>query len=186
MNILDFVNSITPLPPSSKAMLFHVFKLVRYPKGHLLLQEHMRSHKAYFIKQGVLHAYVCKEGKPVTYWIGMEGNVVYPSQLYSDNGEYGNVELLEDSALYELDLNRLQQLFSDDIHLANWGRIAAEKACVSLEKAMISRQFNTTLRRYEELINEYPEIVRRVPISIIASYLNTSPEHLSRIRARIK
>ena len=96
------------------------------------------------------------------------------------------MELLEGSALYELDLNRLQQLFSDDIHLANWGRIAAEKACVSLEKAMISRQFNTTLRRYEELINEYPEIVRRVPIYIIASYLNTSPENLSRIRARIK
>lgn len=106
--------------------------------------------------------------------------------MHFNSGEYGTVELLEDCTLYELDLAKFNEMYLVDINLANWGRLAAEKACVTLEKSILSRQFQTTLERYEELLKEFPAIVRRVPLHIIASYLNTSQENLSRIRRKIR
>jgi hypothetical protein len=44
----------------------------------------------------------------------------------------------------------------------------------------------TIIERYDDLDNQYPNIHQRVPQHIIASYLRTSAEHLSRLKkARI-
>ena len=83
-------------------------------------------------------------------------------------------------------LERLQELYLNDIHIANWGRRYAECACIKSEKLFIARQFKTSLERYRELIGEYPDIVQRVQLGIIASYLGISQVSLSRIRARIR
>ena len=88
--------------------------------------------------------------------------------------------------MYEIDLGRLQDLYRNDIHIANWGRRYAESACIKSEKLFIARQFKTSLERYQELINEYPSIIQRVPLGIIASYLGISQVNLSRIRAQMK
>ncbi|MGM9815601.1 MAG: Crp/Fnr family transcriptional regulator [Lepagella sp.] len=187
MELSDYINSIGHLPIDSEELLKTAIKEVCYPKGHCLLHENIKTYKAYVIKEGIAHAYAMKNGKSVTFWIGQEGDIIYPGQTINyQGGEYGTVELLEDCILYELDLNRLKELYDQDIHLANWGRYAAERESIELEKKIISRQFKNSLERYEELLNEAPQIVRRVPLYIIASYLNTSQENLSRIRRKIK
>lgn len=187
MDLIEYINRVWPLPKSSVKLLLTVFKQVRYPKGYCLLYEHNKSNKAYLIKQGIVHAYALKNGKSATFWIGQEGSWVYPGQsLYDVGGEYGTAELLEDSVLYEVDLEELHRLYMEDVYLANWGRICAEKECILMERSILSRQFKTTLQRYEELLNECPRIVQRVPVHIIASYLNTSSENLSRIRRKIR
>lgn len=187
MELIDFINSIGPLPESSKKMLLTAFRQVRFPKGHCLMREHGRTRRAFLIKEGIAHAYAWQNGKSVTFWIGKEGNVISPGPSLHDSGsEYGTVELLEDGVLYEIDLCRLHHLYLEDVHLANWGRILAEKECISMEKAILLRRFKTTLQLYEELLAECPEIVGRVPVHVIASYLNTSSENLSRIRRKIR
>lgn len=187
MNLNDYIKSVGPLPTVSRDLLHTAFREIHQPKGHCLLCEHRKSYKAYRIKEGIAHAFAMKNGKSVTFWIGKEGDTIYPGQtMHYHGGEYGTVELLEDCVLYELDLIKLNELYKQDIHLANWGRLAAEKECIALEKTIISRQFKSTLERYAELLREFPGIVRRVPLHIIASYLNTSQENLSRIRRKIR
>lgn len=186
MKLTDYINRIGPLPESSKNSLLAAFRQVHFSKGHCLMHEFERARKAFVIKEGIAHAYAWQNGKSVTFWIGQEGDVVYPGSLHGNGREYGTVELLEDGVLYEIDLNRLHNLYQKDVHLANWGRISAERECISMEKTILSRRFKTTLQLYEELISECPGIVRRVPVHIIASYLNTTPENLSRIRRKIR
>lgn len=187
MTINNYIDQIGSLPLSSKDLLLTAIREISLPKGSCILQEHSKTYKAYIIKEGIAHAYAMKDGKAATFWIGQEGDVIYPGQsLHFHSGEYGTVELLENSILYELNLTKLYELYISDNHLANWGRLAAEKACITLEKSILSRQFRNTRERYEELLRVYPEIVRRVPLNIIASYLNTSQENLSRIRRKIK
>lgn len=187
MTVNDFINQISPLPKSSEELFLTAFKEMRFPKGWCIMQEHSKTYNAYVIKEGVAHAYAMKNGKAATFWIGQEGDIIYPAQtLHFHSGEYGTVELLEDSVLYELNLAKLNDMYRTDINLVNWGRLAAEKACINLEKRILARQFQTTLERYEELLREFPGIVRRVPLHIIASYLNTSQENLSRIRKKIR
>ena len=99
---------------------------------------------------------------------------------------YENIELLEDSVLYELSVDKLHDLYLADIHIANWGRKFAERECIKSEQLFISRQFKTSLERYQDLIADYPDILQRVPLGIIASYLGISQVSLSRIRAKIR
>lgn len=187
MTINDFINNISPLPKSSEDLLLTAFREMRFHKGYHIMQEDSKTYKAYVIKEGIAHAYAMKNGKAATFWIGQEGDIIYPGQtLHFHIGEYGTVELLEDCVLYELDLSKLNEMYLTDINLVNWGRLAAEKACIILEKRILARQFQTTQERYEELLREFPGIVRRVPLHIVASYLNTSQENLSRIRKKIR
>lgn len=187
MELNDYINGIGSLPITSLDLLQTAFVEVYYPKGSYLLCEHIKAYKAFVIKKGIARAFAMKNGKEATFWIGQEGCIIYPGQTMRYNGgEYGTVELLEDSILYELDLSKLHELYMQDLHLANWGRKAAEKECIALEKRIITSLFKTTLERYEELLNDFPHIVERVPLYIIASYLNTSQENLSRIRRKIR
>lgn len=187
MNINDIINSIYKLPQISLNTLIASISEVEYPKKFHLHRENKKETKSYFIKKGIARAYAHKDDKEITFWFGQEGDLIFPLQtLFAGLGEYATVELLEDCVLYEIDLERLQDLYRNDIHIANWGRRYAEYACIKSEKLFIARQFKTSLERYQELINEYPDIIQRVQLGIIASYLGISQVNLSRIRAQIK
>ena len=187
MNIDRIINNVYRLPSASKDILLNHISENTYPCGFLLFRENIRGAKAYFIKKGIVRAFAYHNDKEVTFWFGKEGDIVFPLQtLYSDSGEHGNVELLEERSLYEIGIDKLQELFQNDIHLANWGRKYMEYACIRSEKQFIARQFKTSTERYRELIGEYPDITQRIPLGIIASYLGISQVSLSRIRARRK
>jgi CRP-like cAMP-binding protein len=44
-------------------------------------------------------------------------------------------------------------------------------------------QFLTAEERYQKLTKQYPQILQRTTLGEIASFLNITQEHLSRIRA---
>lgn len=187
MNINDIINTIYRLPQTSLDTLIASISEVEYPKKFHLYRENKKETKSYFIKKGIVRAYAQKDEKEITFWLGQEGDLIFPLQtLFAGLEEYATVELLEDCVLYEIDLERLQDLYQSDIHIANWGRRYAECACIKSEKLFITRQFKTSLERYQELINESPDIIQRVQLGIIASYLGISQVNLSRIRAQIK
>lgn len=106
---------------------------------------------------------------------------------YVDNQKgYENIELLEDSILYKLDFIALSRLFTEDIHIANWGRKFAEQELLKTEERLIARQIKTALERYKELIKNNPELLQRIQLSYIASYLGITQVSLSRIRAKLR
>ncbi|UVQ22961.1 hypothetical protein NXX60_00945 [Bacteroides thetaiotaomicron] len=87
------------------------------------------------MKKGMLHAYTHQSDKKVTFWFGKEGDAIFPLQtLYDNRAGYENIELLEDSVLYELSVDKLHNLYLEDIHIANWGRKFAEREYIKSEK----------------------------------------------------
>ena len=187
MEIKDIINRIYPLPPDSLHAILSSVSEVEYPKHFHLFRENRCGTKSYCIRKGLVRAYAYKGDKEITVWFGKEGSIIFPMpSLLAGTVEYANVELLEDSAFYEIDLKRLQELYLSDIHLANWGRKYAEYTCIQSDKLFISRQFKTALENYRELLRDYPRITQRVPLGIIASYLGITQVSLSRIRAQIK
>lgn len=183
-NILD---RIYMLPDASKALLKEAVTEVVYPKGFGLLKADKIESAIYFVKTGIVRAYVDTPDKEVTFWFGKEGDTVVSMRSYIANQKgYESIELLEDSTLYELKTSRLRELFLADIHIANWGRKFAEQELVKTEERLISLQFKTALERYEQLMNEAPDLLQRVQLGYIASYLGITQVSLSRIRAKIK
>ncbi|GLU50825.1 Crp/Fnr family transcriptional regulator [Dyadobacter frigoris] len=160
---------------------------IESPKGHLLIKAGRIERVVYFIEKGIARAYCDQEDREVTFWFGAESDILlsYNSFFLGKPG-YENVELLEDSALYKISNDVLQNLYNTDLQIANWGRKLVESELIKTEERFISRQFKTATERYEDFINSYPAVLQRVQLGYIASYLGISQVTLSRIRAEFR
>lgn len=187
MEIDTILDEIFKLPEASKTALKLNISQIKYPKGHILLNAGKVESNIYFIKKGIVRAYVEQDDSEITFWFGKEGQTVISMKSYTQEEKgYETIELLEDCELYELKKENLQKLFETDIHIANWGRKFAEIELVKTEERLISRQFKNATDRYLELLTNHPELIRRIQLGHIASYLGITQVSLSRIRADIK
>ena len=99
---------------------------------------------------------------------------------------YETMELMEDSILYVLSRKKIQDLFLQDLHIANWGRRYAEMELLAAEERLISMLSVIASERYSELLKNNPDLLQRLPLGSIATYLGITQTSLSRIRAKIK
>lgn len=186
MNIDTILNQIFTLPENSKSILKNLISEIEFPKDSIITKAGKVEKTVYFIKKGIVRAFVPQENQDLTFWFGKEGDVVLPMKSYVDNYQnYENIQLLEDCVLYQLKIDALRKLFETDINIANWGRKLAERELVKTEELFISRQFRTASQRYEELLTKQPDIIQRVQLGYIASYLGITQVSLSRIRSEI-
>ena len=81
---------------------------------------------------------------------------------------------------------KLKELFTEDLHIANWGRRYAEMELLATEERLISMLSAIASERYKELIEKEPDLLQRLPLGNIATYLGITQASLSRIRAQIK
>jgi CRP-like cAMP-binding protein len=181
------INNIYSIPAASSIKIQQITSLINLEKGSLILKADKVEKSIYFIKKGIVRGYTSLENSDLTFWFGLENQVVVSMKSYVNNEpSYENIELLEDCELYKINTEELLQLFNEDIHIANWGRKLAEKELVKTEERLISRQVKTATQRYTELLTNTPDLLLRVPLGHIASYLGITQVSLSRIRSKIK
>ncbi len=186
MDISTILDHIYKLPEQSKLALQNNSSEINFPKGHILFKANKVESNIYFIKKGLVRAFVDRDNE-VTFWFGKEGETVLSMKSYvEEEPGYETIELLEDCELYELKTENLKKLFEQDVHIANWGRKFAEKELIKTEERLISRQFKNASERYLELMKDHPELLQRVQLGHIASYLGITQVSLSRIRAELK
>lgn len=187
MDIDQILDKIYLLPNSSKQELKQNITEVDFPKGHILLRAEKVERSIFFMKKGIVRIYTNTAENEITFLFCKEGDTIVSMKSYVLNQKgYENVELLEDSELYELKTEKLQKLLEKDIHIANWARRFAEQELIKTEERFISRQFRTAKERYWELQKDNPDLIQRVQLGYIASYLGITQVSLSRIRADIK
>lgn len=187
MEIDEILERFHPLPEQSRAALKACISQVRYPKGHMLIRAGRVEKTLYFIRSGIVRAYSDAERGDVTFWFGKEGDVVISMKSYvSGEPGYEHVETLEPCDLYQMKAQHLEELFVNDIHIANWGRKLIGQELVKTEERLISMQFKTAQERYLDLMSATPDLLQRVQLCHIASFLGITQVSLSRIRADIR
>jgi CRP-like cAMP-binding protein len=187
MTIDQILDEIYLLPDTSKQELKQNIVEVNFPKGHLLLRADRVERSIYFMKKGIARLYTNSTDDEITFLFCKEGDTIVSMKSYVQNQKgYENVELLENSELYELKTEKLHKLLNKDIHIANWTRKFAENELIKTEERFISRQFRTAKERYQEILRDNPDLIQRVQLGYIASYLGITQVTLSRIRSEIR
>ena len=187
MDIDQILDKIYPLSTESKLLLKKNIVEISSPKHNIIIRADKIEKNIYFIKKGIARTFSNIDDNEITFSFGKEGDTIASLKSYIANQEgYENIELLEDSELYELNTESLQNFFNENIEIANWGRKFAENEWIKAEERHISRQNGTATERYIELLENYPDLIQRVQLSHIASYLGITQVSLSRIRAEIK
>ena len=186
-NTLNAIKSIYPLKEVHLNLLLKELNEVEFPKGHQVISAGKIERSLYFIENGVARAYVDGKDNRITFWLGMEGDIILSYHSYINNTPgYENIELLENCRLYELKTEALEVLYNTHTELANWGRKLAELILIKTEENYIGRLFKTAKERYIDLLQTDPLLIQRISLGHIASYLGVTQVTLSRIRAEIK
>jgi hypothetical protein len=89
---------------------------------------------------------------------------------------------MEDTQVVSMSLEMLQEGYEKLRYGEKLGRQLAEDYFFMFNNKIQSIYTQTPLERYKDLTTKFPEIFQRVPQHYIASFLNISPVHLSRLK----
>lgn len=184
MSITDFLNTlITFTPEELKDIIFH-FKKESVAKNQVLVRQGEVCHSLYFVEKGMGRSYYLNEnGKEITQWFFGVGKFMSSvDSFFQQTPSLYHLEVLEDSVLYTISKEDLDQLFAKYHKMEKMGRIVTTEMLTKMVNKLNAIQFQTARERYDYMLAEFPDIVYQVPLGHIASYLGMTQETLSRIR----
>lgn len=157
---------------------------MKFAKGEMILKEGEVCENIYYIEHGLVRQFYFKNGKQITEHLGEDRTVfMCIESLFREEATKLQVEAIEPTTVYALPKLRLEQVA---LHNANiqilYRKILEESLIISQVHADLVR-FETAQDRYKKMCKLSPQVILRAPLVYIASYLQMTPETLSRVRA---
>lgn len=174
---------IYPLADETVRMLVGELEEVTIPRGEFSVFEGDRDPYVWFIKEGLARAFVEREGKDITLWFASAGEMVNMS--YRSIAAY-NLEMVEDCVLLRIPAARMEWLLEHSLELSNWMRKLLDYYLREYENYFINDSWSDAREQYEALLRARPDLFQRVSLKHIASYLQITPQSLSRIRSSVR
>lgn len=171
------------LTPEQLDQLSETIVPINVHKGVSILKRGDVCKSIYYVDHGLIRQYYYKNNKEVTEHIAYEGGIVMCIEsLFMREPSHIAVESLEPSRLYAIQYDEFEKLTQSSYAFCNiLLNILKESLILSQHKADTIR-FENAKERYARTIKDHPDIIRRAPLHIVASYLQMTPETLSRVR----
>jgi CRP-like cAMP-binding protein len=183
--ILQLLCSIYPLSPECLDYLRKVVQFQKIKNREYLLKPGQINDRLYFIKKGLLRCYYLMNERELTDWFFWENDaVVSVDSWYDQVPSEDFIQALEDSELYWIDAKDLDYVYRQFPEFNFVGRVLTTKYLRIWHRLARRIRFLRREERYQLVLKEQPEIFLRVPLNVLATYLDMSPETLSRLRAR--
>ena len=159
-----------------------------YKKGELMVCEGEPSQWFGFVAKGCFK-YVAQgisDSKEHITWFSFEGEFVgdYPSCL-NRAPSLTTIEAMISSCVYRVSSEKLMQLFTQDSETMKLRCFIGEHLLSQARARYLDFHRATPRERYELLLHRCPGIVEHLPLNAIASFLNITPQLLSKIRKGI-
>ncbi len=134
----------------------------------------------------MLRHYINDNGKELTIHFSEENTFVcdYNSFITQTKSEK-TIEALENTELYVISFQHLQQFYKNIQFGDRFGRLLLEKVFISAVQHIISIHRDTVEQRYLNFIRTFKHLQQRIPQFYIASFIGVTPQSLSRIRRRL-
>lgn len=184
--LLEYIQVYSPLNEQEVEAFQRVVKRKKYKKNDVFFKEGKVSNEIYFLTEGCVRLFYNVEGVDKTGFFYTEGKFICAGESFTYQvPAIENYQALEESVLYVLSRNSIEQLLQISPKFELMGRIAVENELITYQKMLASFVTKSAEQRYVELLAQQNELFQRVPQQYIASYLGVSPETLSRIKNRV-
>ncbi|HHU35107.1 MAG TPA: Crp/Fnr family transcriptional regulator [Bacteroidetes bacterium] len=156
-------------------------------KGNLLLEEGQVSRNIFYVSSGLLRLFYYKHKKEVTEFFVWEDRFSLSciESLFLEKASHISIEALVDSDVYMLPYHKIVELSVDRPLFSEFIRKILEMGLIISQQREDSLRYESTNERYARFMREYPEVMKLAPMNYIASYLQMTPESLSRARSAI-
>lgn len=157
---------------------------MKFRKGEELLKHGEISKYIFYIHQGLTRQYYVKNNKEMTSRLCIDGDVVMSVEsLFRDKGSNEIIEALEMCIVYALPKRRLEEIALHNQNIQILYRKILEEALIEQQSHADLVRFESAADRYKRICKEMPQVVLRAPLVFVASYLEMTPETLSRVRS---
>lgn len=157
---------------------------MKFAKGDMILKEGEVCRCIYFIDKGLVRQFYIKHGKEVTEHLGDDHSVfMCIESLFKEVPTQLQVEALEPCMIYALPKDRLERVALHNVNIQILYRKILEESLILSQVHADLMRFEAAQDRYRRMCKLYPQVVLRAPLLFIASYLQMTPETLSRVRA---
>lgn len=185
--LIEYLSSFHPLTEEDGKVIVSFFHPRRMSEGDFLFKGNKVCKELFFIISGVVRIISTNhKGDEVTYFFIGAGQMctILDSFLYetiTDNA----IQVSSDAEVLVINMNNFNALcnklpfFSGIIDRINQNRL--------LEKVKLKNAYSglDATERYRQFLKQQADIAYQVPLNHIATYLNVTPQSLSRIRKAI-
>lgn len=163
-----------------------ILEPVKYGKGEMILAEGEVCRGISYIEKGLVRQFYDKNGKEVTEHLGVDHTIfMCIESLFKEEPSRLQVEALEATLVYILPKSKLEAAAIRNVNIQMLYRKILEESLIQSQVHADLMRFETAPNKYKRLCELSPQVVLRAPLTYIASYLQMTPETLSRIRSGV-
>lgn len=157
---------------------------MKFAKGEIILKEGDVCEHVYYVERGLTRQFYFKNGKELTEHIGVEHSIVMCIEsLFMEKPTHLQLEALEPTLIYAMPKRKLEEVALHNVNIQILFRKILEESLIISQLHADMLRFETAQDRYLKLCKLSPQVVLRAPLVYVASYLQMTPETLSRVRA---
>lgn len=162
-------------------------KKIDLKKGDILLRNSQTVLHTHYVYSGCLRTFFIDDsGKDYTLQFAIKDWWISDyTAFFSGAKAMMNVECIQDTTVYQLSRNNMEQLYLDIPAFETFFRKKLEKRMEAFHRRTLNNLAFPAKDRYLSFIKTYPKIEQQVKNYHIASYLGITTESLSRIRKEI-
>ncbi len=155
----------------------------KYAKNEILLHEGETCKNIYWIVKGLVRQFYYKNGKELTEYMATENSIVMCIEsLFKEEPTKLQIQAIEPSIIYSIPKHDLETAAIKCVNIQMLYRKILEESLIISQHHADMLRFETAQDRYQRLVKRSPQLVLRAPLVYIASYLQMTPETLSRVR----
>ena len=164
-------------------MLESVLVPMKFAKGEKILGEGDVCTNIYWIVKGLVRQYYYKNEKELTEYMAAEDTIMMSIEsLFKETPSMQVMQAIEPTIVFAMPKKDLEAVAMKSVNIQIlYRKILEESLIISQQRADMLR-FESAQDRYQKFVKRSPQLVLRAPLVYIASYLQMTPETLSRVR----
>ena len=156
---------------------------MKYAKNEMILREGETCTNIYWVVKGLVRQFYYKNGKELTEYMATENSIVMCIEsLFRDQPTHLQIKAIEPTVLIAMPKVDLEAIAMKSLNIQILYRKILEESLILSQVHADMLRFESAQDRYQKLIKRQPQLVLRAPLVYIASYLQMTPETLSRVR----
>lgn len=158
---------------------------MKFAKNEKILAEGEVCEYIYWIAKGLVRQFYYKNGKEMTEYMATENHVcMCIESLFNEKPTHLQVIALEPTIIFALPQKQLEAVAMKSVNIQILYRKILEESLILSQIRADMLRFESAIDRYQKLVKRSPQLVMRAPLVYIASYLQMTPETLSRVRTQ--
>ena len=159
---------------------------MKFARGEKVVESGDVSDAIYYVERGMVREFYFKNNKSVTEYLAADGTIVMSIEsLFREEPSKLVIEALEPTLVYALPTKRLEEVALHNVNIQIlYRKILEESLIISQRRADLLR-FESAKDRYLKLCKLNPKVIMKAPLVYVASYLQMTPETLSRVRSAV-